>query len=483
MRSKSVKLNFIINMVRVVVNLIFPLVSFPYISRVLLVEGVGKINFATSITNFFLLISSLGIPLYGIREVAKVRDDREKLSKTVSEIFFLNLFAVFFSYLSLAFCIRFFNIFHSEIKLYMLLSLNILFTALGMEWFYQGVEEYTYITLRSIFFKVFSIILMFVFVKEKSDYIIWCGITVFALVGSNILNFLNGRKYFKLKLRNLDFKTHIKPIFIIFSMNIAINIYTNLDSSMLGILGSIRSVGIYTAAIKLNKIVMTIAISLGTVIIPRLSYYLGQNNFEEYYKLANKSINFIVFFTLPSIIGLYILAPEIIDVFSGESFAQAVITMRILLPIIPIIAFTHFIGIQILYPNNKEKLVMYSVIVGAVVNFTLNYFLIPVFYENGAAIATLIGESSVLIVQIILGRKYLKFKFLSKSNQKFVLSSIVMAVFLSLSKIFLPLNSFLEIVKQVALGGSIYVITLLILRENNLLEGINKIKYKFGVDR
>nr|WP_321330239.1 polysaccharide biosynthesis C-terminal domain-containing protein [uncultured Ilyobacter sp.] len=483
MKSKSVRLNFILNIVRVVVNLIFPLISFPYISRVLLVEGVGKINFATSIINFFLLLSSLGIPLYGIREVAKVRDNREELSKTVSEIFFLNLFAVFFSYLSLTFCIIFFNIFHNEIKLYILLSSNILFTALGMEWFYQGVEEYTYITLRSIFFKVFSIILMFIFVKEKNDYVIWCGITVFALVGSNILNFINGRKYFKLSLKNLDFNKHIKPIFIIFSMNVAINIYTNLDSSMLGILGSISSVGIYTAAIKLNKIVMTIAISLGTVIIPRLSYYLGHNNFEEYYKLANKSINFIIFFTLPSIIGLYILAPEIIDIFSGKSFAQAVITMRILLPIIPIIAFSHFIGIQILYPNNKEKLVMYSVIAGAVVNFSLNYFLIPIFYENGAAIATLIGESSVLIAQIILGRKYLKFKFLSKSNQKFVLSSIVMTLFLYLSKTFLPLDSFLEITKQVIIGASVYIMTLLILKENNLLEGVNKIKCKLGVNR
>lgn len=471
----SIKKNFIINGIKIFFNLIFPIVTFPYISRVLGPTGIGKIAFATSITNYFLLFTNLGIPLYGIREIARVRENRLKLSKSFSEILFLNLITTIIG--MIVFIIFFqLKLFGNDIKLFQIMSLNIIFTFIGVEWYFQGMENYTYITKRSIIFKIISIILMFIFVNKKEDIVIYAGILVFALVGANILNFFKVKKEILISFKNLNIKKHLKPILTIFSMNIAISIYTNLDSVMLGYRSNEYSLGIYSASSKMIHLVLGIVTSLGAVLLPRISNYIINKQEKELKEILENTLTFLLALSIPCVIGIILTADEIIKIFSGNEFIEAVKTMRILSPVIFFIAFSNFLGIQILYPRGEEKKVLYSVIVGAIINFSLNWILIPKYAENGAAVATVIAEGFVLLTQIFLGYKYLKFKIFTFENLKVILVSIFMGIgLLLMTNYYTEKSIIISLLLKIIVGILIYIISLVILKERFIIGYMNKV--------
>ena len=420
------------------------------------------------------MFASLGIPLYGIREVAKIRDNREKLEKTTSEIFLLNtittviVILLYFNSLDLGYLGK-------EKSLLEIMSLNIFLTFLGVEWFYQGIEEYRYITIRSIIFRVLSLILIFILVKSKNDYVIYAGITILSTVGSNILNFIKLRSFTKLSFKNLNIKRHLKPILTIFSMNIAISIYTNLDNVMLGYKSTEVSVGLYSSGIKLVKLVLGIVTSLGAVMLPRISNYIHNGMENELKNLLDKAFKFIILLSLPCFLGLYLTSEEIILIFSGEGFKNAIPTMQYLTPIIIFIALSNFIGIQILYPRGEEKKVLISVIVGAIVNFSLNWILIPRYAQNGAAISTTIAEGLVLLIQIILGYKYLKFIKFNFEFFKVVIATIFMGITIIIFSKYYADNIYLSLLFKILIGGGSYLIALIVLKDKFIYEIFNKI--------
>lgn len=459
------------NFIRVSINLLFPLITFPYIFRVLLAEGVGKISFAQSITSYFILLSGLGLSIYGVRAVAKVRDDKEKLSKLVIELLFITListFIVFFLFMG------FINIGEKTYDHKVLLtvfSISVIFTNLGVEWFYQGIEQYKYITVRDIFFKILSLILLFLLVKEETDYLIYASILVLSVSGSAILNFVNLRRYihFKTSLKISDLKRHIKPILLAFGFSMATSIYVNLDTVMLGYLSNEKAVGLYTASIRITKIVIVLVSTLGYVLIPRISYYIENNNMEEFRKIAKLSANFTLLIALPAVLGLFILAPDAIFIFAGDDFSEAVTSMRILVPIILFLGFSNFIGIQILYPYGKEKIVLISVIIGAIINLTFNYILIPKFSHVGAALATLFAEGMVLLILIVLSRKTLSFLSIDKNAFKIIFSALVMGIILVLiTNLFEDL--YLRVILSILLSVSIYISLLILLQEELIIK-------------
>lgn len=200
MKNKSIKLNAVLNGFRTILNLIFPLITFPYVSRVLSVNEVGQYNFSQSIITYFMLIAALGIDKFAVREGTKYRDNREKFNKFASEVFSINIVSTVISYLLLFIYLTFSGKTSSYATCILIFSLQIFFTTIGTEWLYSIFEEYAYITVRSIAFKILSVILLFVFVRNEGDYLAYAGITVFASVGSNILNFINARKYCKIRL-------------------------------------------------------------------------------------------------------------------------------------------------------------------------------------------------------------------------------------------------------------------------------------------
>lgn len=236
MKNKSIKVNALLNGFRTILNLLFPLITFPYVSRILSVNDIGKYNFSNSIVTYFLLIAALGIDKYAIREGTKYRDNRKRFSKFASDLFSLNVISTLFSYLLLAVFLVL------SVKAYdyhtciLILSIQIFFTTLGTEWIYSIYEEYTYITVRSIIFKLISIALLFIFVRREGDYLAYTIITVIASVGANILNFVNARKFCDIKLhfKGVNWKSMVVPVLIIFASNVAIQIYVNADITMLG---------------------------------------------------------------------------------------------------------------------------------------------------------------------------------------------------------------------------------------------------------
>lgn len=401
-KIQSIKFNYIMNSILTLSSIIFPLITFPYVSRILNPVGMGKISFATSVIIYFSMFAQLGIPTYGIRACAKVRDDKAKLSKVVQEIIIINLVMCLVVYIVFFFALFTIPRLQGDRTLFLIISFTIIFNAFGVEWLYKGLEQYSYITIRSIIFKFIALIATFFLVKEQMDYVIYGGITILASVGSNVFNFINLRKYVYIRPSSkLNFKKHMKPITIFFAMSIATTVYTNLDTVMLGVMKTDEDVGYYNAAVKVKTVLVNFVASLGTVLLPRVSYYIEYGMRDEFERITKKALNFVMLIASPLIIYFIIFAKEAILLLSGEAYIGSIIPMQIIMPTILFIGLTNIMGIQMLVPLGKEKIVLYSVIAGAVVNLIFNAVMISKYASSGAAIGTLIAEFVVFIVQLI----------------------------------------------------------------------------------
>lgn len=343
---KSLKKNAALNMTKTVMSLVFPLITFPYSSRVLGPVYIGKVNFAQSIVSYFALAAALGISTYAVRESAKLRYDREKLSVFVKEVFSLNMISTLIAYILFALALTVVPAFGSYRVLLCVCGASILFTTIGMDWLYTGLEEFKYITIRSIAFQFLSLILLFVFVRNQNDYLKYAGISVVLFVGSNICNFIHARHFVDFRVKALCLKKHLKPVFTLFAMSAAVSIYTVLDTTMLGFIKGDEAVGIYTAATKINRMVIMMITAATAVLLPRLSYYADKDR-NEFLRLANKAVQFVVMFSVPCAAGLFILAEPAVIFFSGEQFLPAIPVMKIVNAVIVFIGVSNVIGIQI----------------------------------------------------------------------------------------------------------------------------------------
>ena len=357
-KQKSLKLNFIMNAILTMSSFLFPLITFPYVSRVLLPAGTGRVSFANSVITYFVMISQLGIPTYGIRACAVVRDNREKLKKTVNELLIINTVMSVFAYV--VFFAALFSVprLRSDKTLFVVMSLLIFFNTIGVEWLYKALEYYTYITVRSIIFKFIALIAMFVLIHDVNDYVIYGGISIFAASASNVFNFIRLRKIVgSEKVGKLDFKQHLKPVFTFFIISCATTIYTNLDNVMLGFMKDDVEVGYYNAATKIKNILASIVTSLGTVLMPRASYYIQQDMWDEFYALSKKAIKFVLLAATSMMVYFMIFAREGVLFLSGDAFEGAIMPMIIIMPTLLFIGLTNIMGIQMLIPMGQENAV------------------------------------------------------------------------------------------------------------------------------
>lgn len=470
MKEKSVKFNFIMNIVLTMSNFIFPLITFPYVSRILLPIGTGKVAFATSIVTYFSMFAQLGIPTYGIRVCAQVRDDKEKLSRTVQELLGISIWTTAAAYL--LFFIGLWTVprMRADKTLFLIVSTMILFNSIGMEWLYKGLEEYSYITIRSIIVKIISVGAMFLLVKSKEDYVIYGGISIFASSASNVLNFMNAHKYVSLRpTGKYNFRQHMKPIMIFFAMSCATTVYTNLDTVMLGFIKTDEDVGYYNVAVKIKGILVSIITSLGTVLLPRASYYIEHNLKREFEEITKKAINFVCVAALPMMVYFILYAREGIYFLSGDTYGGSVFPMQILMPTLFFIGLTNIMGIQVMVPLGKEKWVLYSVTLGAIVDMLINAVLIPGMASSGAAIGTLIAEAAVLVYQ------YWKLKdltcgILEKVHWKILIFAVLIAGAVAIWVKVLNLGVFFTLVLSAVIYFGIYGAILLVAGEPLLKE-------------
>lgn len=482
--SKSIKKNYILNLINTISTMLFPLITFPYAARILMADGIGQVNFFSSIISYISLFTCLGIPLYAIRETARVRDNQKELSKTVTEILLLHSGLTLLGYVAVFIIAYTVPKVMVDIPLFLLLSTSIIFTAIGCEWFYQGVEDFKYITIRAITIKTLCVILLFLLVKSKEDLLYYAVYSVIGSVGNNVFNFFRLRKYVKLKL--IDFNElrplrHLKPTLRIFVLNLVISIYVNLDTVMLGFLKDSTAVGYYTGATKLTKMLLGIVSSLSTVMIPRLSNLIQNGQYNEFKLLAQKAVDFVVMLSLPLFLGLLVTAPYLIRLFCGDSYEPSISTLQIVSPILLFIAMSNVLGVQILYPQGKEDIVVKCTIAGALVNFTLNMFLIPMFANDGAAIATCAAEFMVTFVMLIIGRKSLPIEYSVKRYANYLIGGGLMFIALFAIRTFVFLPSALLLLLHVLIGIIIYIGYLLIRKDNLMMNlVVNQIKTRLN---
>lgn len=431
--SGSIKRNFVLNLSNTITALLFPLVTFPYASRILFAEGIGRVQFFLSIIDYIALCTALGIPLYAVREIARVRDDAVLRSKTTTEILLLHALLTLAGYavvLLLAFTVAKIEV---DVPLFLLLSSTLFFNAIGVAWFYQAIEDFKYITIRSLIVRIVSLVALFVFVKDKDDLFYYATILVIANVGGNIFNFFRLRKYLLfISWKELNLWKHLKPALRIFVLNLMISIYVNLDSIMLGFLKNEQAVGFYTAATRVTKAVIGLVSSLGMVLLPRFSNMISNRQLKDFRTLADKAISLILCLCLPMATGIIFMSKPIIKLFCGPDFPPSILTLQLIAPTIFFIGLSGILGMQILYPQGKEKLVIIATGTGAVINFTLNYLLIPRYFQYGAAISTSIAELSVLVVIILIGKKFLPIRFISRQNLQYFLGTLLITAFLFL---------------------------------------------------
>ena len=303
-------------------------------------------------------------------------------------------------------------------------------------------------------------------------------------VGNNIFNFLRLRKYVKLKY--IDFKElkplrHLKPALRIFVLNLVVSIYINLDTVMLGFLKDCTAVGYYTGATKLTKMLLGIVSSLGTVMVPRLSNLIQNGQMEEFRKLSQKAVDFVFALSFPLFLGLIVSAPILIRLFCGPSYEPAISTLQIISPILLFIALSGVLGIQILYPQGKENIVIKCTVFGAITNFTLNLILIPLMANDGAAIATCVAEFMVTFIMLIIGRKYLPIEYSFKRYSNYIIGSAFMFGAIMLVNNIITMSIIIQLFLMVVVGMSIYGGYLYIKRDEMFMNlFVKQLKKKIG---
>ncbi len=427
----SVKTNYALNLVNTLSGMLFPLLVFPYVSRVMLADGMGLVNFYSSIIQYVVMLSALGIPLYAVREIAKARDNVSKLNKVSLEILLLYAMLTVVGYLIIFILCLTVDKIQENLTLFLILSANVFFTAIGCEWFYQGIENFKYITIRGLIVKIVAVLFLFMFVHDRSDLLLYGTYTVIGSVGGNLFNFFKLKQYVdihKVKLETLHPFRHLKPVLRIFILNVVISIYMQLDVVMLGFMRDASSVGYFSASLKVCTLLMGIVTTLVSSLIPRMSNLVETGQKERFDDLAQKTVDFVFIICTPIVFFLILEASCIVNILCGTSFDPAIRTLQLLAPQMLVISLAYVLGSQILLPQGGEKIFIWAALGGAIISLLLNILLIPQYAQDGAAISTVIAQITVLVGLMIMGRKYLPIKYYSKHYLICILSSIVMFV-------------------------------------------------------
>lgn len=410
MKKESLTINFILNSFIAFFSMLFPILSFPYVSRILHPEYVGRVSFAESLVTYFLLFSQMGIPTYGTREIAKVRLDRNELIKLTSQLFLINFSMAICSYIALILASCMVPRLHEDRLLYLIMGLSLFMNAMSMDWLYKGLEEYGVLAKRSFGLKVVSLALIFLLIHKQEDYLMYGLLYMLAAYGAGILNFsaayrdlLKGNiRFDKVKSDIKEaFHRHLSHIAVFFAMTCATTIYTHLDTVMVGAISGNTELGYYNAAVKIKTLLVAITTSLGIVLVPRITNCIMERKAEALRRYIRITFLFTASFSLLSLAFFECFTTRSILLLSGQEFLPAVPAMKVIMLTVPLIGFSNLTGLEILVPFHKEKIVLYSEVFGAAVDFVINLMLIPEYGSVGAALGTVIAELSVLSFQVI----------------------------------------------------------------------------------
>jgi O-antigen/teichoic acid export membrane protein len=471
-KMKSLASNAIFNIIYKLAAIIFPLITTAYASRVLMPAGIGSISYAQNIASYFVALAILGLPVYGVREMSRVRENKADEDKLFSELVLLSAFLAVISsaiYIILVYSV---DEFHNNYFLYFICGIPVFLSFLNIDWFYQAKEKYGYIAIRSIIIKILSLFAVLLLVKSKDDYLIYALLLSIATVGNYIFNVVHARKYVRFRLKSIQFKNHIKPLASLGLVAILGALYSKVDITMLGVMGSDKIVGLYSNAHKGIDVILTLCAAITATFLPRLSIY-GKDNKQELEALLNLGFKVVTFISIPAAIGLFIVAPQLTVLLFGDGFAAAATTMRIFSVLIIIRVYGDLFAYQLLIAMGEENKRVIVALIATIVNIILNALLIPKMLQNGAAIASIVTElimNGVIFIYVIK-----KFRFnLNWKSPLFqaTISSVIMGlgVYIVLSLINSPVYGS---VMAVLIGILIYLLINMVLK-NDFLMAIKK---------
>lgn len=473
MNKKSVAKNYIFNLIYQLLSIVLPLVTTPYLSRVLGAEPIGIYGYTISIVTYFILFGTLGISMYGQREIAYVQNDKSKQSKTFWEINIVKFITLPISMIIfyLSFCLKGdYQIYYRILLIYMISNM------FDISWYLQGIEEFGKTVIRNIIVKALSLILIFACVKNQED--LWKYLLIFSgaeLLGNLTMWMYLPRYISKVELKKLEIKKHIKPTITLFIPQIATQIYTVIDKTMVGLITkNMSEVGYYEQAQKIVKSALTVITALGTVMSSRIANCYANNEKEEIINNIKKSFNFVCFIGIPITFGIIGISKNLVPWFYGNGYEKVVALLIATSPIIIAIGFSNVTGMQYLVPVGKQKEYTKSVTIGAISNLILNIVLIKFFQSIGAAIASVISEILVFAVQYYYIKDMIKLKQIAKISYKYLVSGIIMLVILIITQATMNPSAINTII-QIILGAIIYTLILIILKDSFVYKSIKNI--------
>lgn len=465
--------NAVYNIIYQLFNIVVPLITVPYISRVLGSTGVGEYSYTNSYVQYFMVFGMLGISLYGSRQIAYKKNDKGEISKEFWNIYSLQFICTFISLILFLLFFVFIN--KNNRLLYLAQSINLLVTMLDISWFFIGYEEMKKVVIRNLIAKLIGVVLIFMLVKEQNDIVLYTVIlSTSMLFGQVVMWFSLKTKVIFVKPQILEIKRHFMPASGLFISQLAVQLYVLLDKTMLGIITTASEVGYYENSQKTIKLALTLATSIGVVMLPRMSNLFANNKTKEFKEMIYKSFSFINLIAIPTFVGLISIADGFAPWFYGENFLGIETLIKTGALILIPISISNVLGMQILIPIGREKKFTISVLCGLTVNIILNSILISPLGAKGATIASVFAEFVITIVQLYYLRDIVNLKRVFKTLKNPILGSAAMYFVLFLVSNRLNI-SILSTIIEVTIGGIIYLIVILLLRDTFLIEMINKI--------
>jgi O-antigen/teichoic acid export membrane protein len=460
--SKSIAKNFIYNLLLQIVTLFMPLITVPYVSRILGKNGIGTYSYTLSIVQYFIILGTLGISMYGNRQIAYVRDNKCEMSKTFWSITLLKLITTSIAFVMYILLFGF-NKTYGTINL--IQSINIVAAMIDISWLYMGLEDFKKTVTRNLFVKIMGVIFIFIFVKSYDDLYKYVIINALMILFGNLVMWMYIPKIVLIKKVKLnDLIKHFVPAMQLFIPQVAIQIYAVLDKTMLGTLANTGEVGLYEQSQKIIMLVLGLVTSLGVVMLPRMSNTFANGDNKKMNEYLNKSLQAVSYVSIPMAVGLAAISNEFVPWFFGKGFNAVSYLMIILTPILFFIAISNVLGIQYLLPSNRTKEFTISVVIGAIINLILNLLLIPRYKAIGTCIATLIAEFFVTLIQYISLRSNIEKKSLIKSLIKYIFASTIMFFLVRLIGIYMGAQIMTTIIQGI-IGAITYIVILILLKE------------------
>ena len=442
-----------------VLNMAFPFLTGLYVARTLLPSCIGEVAAAQNLATYFCILAFLGIPTYGLREIAKTMDCREERNKVFSELFVINLISTIIFTIAYFALIFYVPIYRQNLLLYAIVGVSIALNAFNISWLYEGLEEFRFISLRNIVFKILAFLCLVFFVRKQDDYLAYAVITIIGIAGNNIVNMLYFPKYATLSFRKLNLKRHMKSIMFLVMVNLAIEIYSLMDITMMNFMCRKENIAYYKYGISIYKILLQVVNTFTMVLVPRISYYYKQNLMDDFNKLVSKGLKLIIVVSVPMIVGIYFTSDFLIVQMYGLQYANSSLIIKLFSVLLLLSPIGYLLGSRMLLVSGQEHQMVICVGFGAFVNLIGNALLIPKLNEFGATFASIISECVVMVLYVNFGKKHFKLVDVKKTAAKVFISALVMASFL-LACAKININEWAKLSIQIV-GATILYVTLL----------------------